>query len=183
MDPWVYVVMAAACVLLVVGAAFAVVSARRSSLRQQQVDRQLASALTAVEALAGRLDALTTEVADARRLAEQHAAQTASASTPAYVITGMVPDPPSRRPPAPDAAQIVRALEAGRPLWVPAKPLREALVRSVAVGAGVRRALSAESRDRILLEMRAEVRRSRRRRKAEQKALRRQLRAQRNRAA
>ena len=54
--------------------------------------------------------------------------------------------------------------------------LGESLVRIVSLGYGVRRALSAENRNRIGFEMRREVRRSRKQRKEELKAARRHLR-------
>ena len=47
--------------------------------------------------------------------------------------------------------------------------LGEPLVRAVALGHGVRRALSAESRNRIRFEMRREVRRARKQRRREMK--------------
>lgn len=53
----------------------------------------------------------------------------------------------------------------------------EPLVKVVALGHGVRRALSAESRNRIWFEMRREVRASRRRRRRENKAFVREARA------
>ncbi|MGN6782205.1 MAG: hypothetical protein ACTHJH_11935 [Marmoricola sp.] len=56
--------------------------------------------------------------------------------------------------------------------------LGEPLVRGLAVAHGLRRALSAESRNRIRFEMRREMRRSRRRRKQEMKDAWRQVRAE-----
>ena len=52
----------------------------------------------------------------------------------------------------------------------------ESLVRLVSLGYGVRRALSAENRNRIAFEMRREVRRSRKDRRRELRDLRRRLR-------
>lgn len=54
--------------------------------------------------------------------------------------------------------------------------LGESLVRLVSLGYGVRRALSAENRNRIAFEMRREVRRSRKDRRRELRDLRRRLR-------
>ena len=101
--------------------------------------------------------------------------------TAPVVITGIVAETDADVEPR--DAQLVQAIEAGRPQWVPAKPLREALIRTVSIGHGVRRALSPDMRDRIVLEMRAEVRRSRRQRKAELKAIRKYLRDRRRSAA
>jgi hypothetical protein len=56
--------------------------------------------------------------------------------------------------------------------------LGEPLVRGLALAHGLRRALSAESRNRIRFEVRREVRRSRRRRKQEMKEAWRQVRAE-----
>ena len=54
--------------------------------------------------------------------------------------------------------------------------LGESVVRLVSLGYGVRRALSAENRNRIAFEMRREVRRSRKDRRRELRDLRRRLR-------
>jgi hypothetical protein len=58
----------------------------------------------------------------------------------------------------------------------------EPLVRLVAFGYGVRRALSAENRNRIAFEMRREVRRARKDRRRELKAARRSAQAARREA-
>ena len=50
--------------------------------------------------------------------------------------------------------------------------LRESLVKAASLGHGVRRALAAETRNRIRFEMRREVKRSRKQRRAELKELR-----------
>lgn len=55
--------------------------------------------------------------------------------------------------------------------------LRESLVKAASLGHGVRRALAAETRNRIRFEMRREVKRSRKQRRAELKELRRNLQA------
>jgi hypothetical protein len=55
---------------------------------------------------------------------------------------------------------------------------RESMIRLVALGHGVRRALSAESRNRIRFEVGREVRRARKVRRRELKEARRHLRAQ-----
>ena len=55
--------------------------------------------------------------------------------------------------------------------------LGESLVRVVSLGHGVRRALSAENRNRIRFEVRREVKRSRRQRRRDLKEAKRHLRA------
>ena len=55
--------------------------------------------------------------------------------------------------------------------------LGESLVRVLSLGYGVRRALTAESRNRIRFEMRREVKRSRRQRRRDLKEAKRHLRA------
>lgn len=171
MGPWVFAAGAAAVLTVVVVGALTVLGARR---RRAQLLEQLAGAQADVQALSERIEALSDEVAEARRTTEQRD------TTPA-VITGIVLEPEVDT--TPREAQLVQAIEAGRPHWVPAKPLREALIRSVSFGHGVRRALAPDMRDRILLEMRAEVRRSRRQRKAELKAVKKYLRDRRKSAA
>jgi len=175
MNPWVYAVAAAA--LLAAAAACALV-ARSSRHSRAGLQQQLVGAREDVLALTERIEALSAEVVETRRVAEEQAARHEVAP---FVITGVVAEPDLDV--TPREAQIVHAIEAGKPQWVPAKPLREALVRTVAFGHGVRRALSPDNRDRIMLEMRAEVRRSRRQRKAELKAVRKYLRDRRNSAA
>ncbi len=88
-----------------------------------------------------------------------------------YLITSMPAAPGTRLVRVEDAAPV---LPAGRFATVAAT---ETVVRAVAVAHGVRRALSAESRNRIRFEMRREVKRSRRRRRHDLKQARRQLRA------
>jgi len=65
-------------------------------------------------------------------------------------------------------------IEAGRFVSIAAG---ESLVRLLALGHGLRRALSAENRNRIAFEMRREVRRSRKQRRRDLKTARRTLRA------
>jgi hypothetical protein len=175
MNPWVYAAVATALVAVVWACLLVARSGRRSRTELQE---QLVAARQDVLALTDRIEALSAEVVETRRVAEERAARQ---EVVPFVITGVVAenDPDV----APREAQIVHAIETSRPHWVPARPLREALVRTVSLGHGVRRALSPDNRDRIVLEMRAEVRRSRRQRKAEMKAVRKYLRNRRNSAA
>lgn len=172
MNPWVYVALAAAVVVAVPACVAALRAGRRS---RAELASRLSEAQRKVAALGERVEALTNEVVETRQLAEE---QTARRDVAPFLITGLVERSEGDR-----QAQVVQAIEASSPHWVPAKPLREALVRTVSLGHGVRRALSPDSRDRILLEMRAEVRRSRRQRKAELKAVRKYLRDRRRSAA
>jgi hypothetical protein len=171
MGPWVFAAGAAALLTVVVVGVLSVRAGRRAQARLLQ---QLALAQADVQALSERIEALSGEVAEARRTADRR-------ELAPQVITGLVLEADADT--TPREAQLVQAIEAGRPQWVPAKPLREALIRSVSLGHGVRRALAPDMRDRILLEMRAEVRRSRRQRKAELKAVKRYLRDRRKSAA
>jgi hypothetical protein len=175
MGPWVVTVVCAAVLAALGAGAFALRSGRRS---RAELEAELGAARDDVDALNQRVEALAAHVDQARREAAEKARPQ---EVPPFVITGIV-DVPSDAA-APREAQLVHAIEEGRPLWVPAKPLHEVLVKTVALGHGVRIALSPEKRDRIVLEMSAEVRRSRRQRKAEMKAVRKYLRQRRKSAA
>jgi hypothetical protein len=175
MGLWVFGVAVAAVLAATVTCLLAVRSSRHN---RAELERQLAATRDDLAALTAQIEALTTEVVEARRVADAQVSPTESAP---FVITGVVAAHEEHV--VQREAQIVRAIETSRPVWLPAKPVREALVKTVALGHGVRRALSPEKRDRIVLEMRAEVRRSRRQRKAEMKALRKYLRDRRRSAA
>ena len=75
---------------------------------------------------------------------------------------------------ADDALPMVQPLTAGQFATV---AVGESLVRVLSLGYGVRRALSAENRNRIAFEVRREVKRSRKQRRREVKEARRHLRA------
>ena len=177
MGPWVYAA-AGAAVLAALGTCLLLV--RGSRRNRAELRAELSAARDDVRHLTDRLEALTAEVAETHRAAVERSVQQEVAP---FVITGLVAD----TEPEPDGvqreAEIVHAIAASSPRWVPATPLREALIRTVSLGHGVRRALSPDNRDRIVLEMRAEVRRSRRQRKAEMKAVRRYLRERRKSSA
>jgi hypothetical protein len=145
MEPPVLIVGAAVVVLLV---ASVLVGVLRSGARSR---RELAAALLAAQAetdaLRSRLDALT----------EQMVRQSSSmirVDDPAYVIT----DAGSHRLEPTVGDRVVLTATVGEPL-----------VKVVAFGHGVRRALSAESRNKIWFEMRREVRRARKQRRREMK--------------
>ena len=170
MDPWLYFAVGAALLVALAGCALVVRTVRRS---RTELRAELAAARHDVHLLTDRLENLTAEVAEARRAAEERARTDVAPVVITGVVAGAEPEV------VPREAQIVHAIETSSPHWVPAAPLREALIKTVSLGHGLRRALSADNRDRIILEMRAEVRRSRRQRKAEMKAVRKYLRERR----
>ena len=121
-------------------------------LRSRAVSRRdLAAALSEAQAetaeLRSRLDALTEKL-------ERQSSSMIRVDDPAYVIT----DAGEPRPEPNVADAVVLSATVGEPL-----------VKVVAFGHGVRRALSAESRNRIWFEMRREVRRARKQRRREMK--------------
>lgn len=119
-------------------------------LRSRSSRRELASALLAAQAetaeLRSRLDAITEQL-------ERQSAMI-RVDDPAYVITDAGASAP--RPNVSD--RVVLSASVGEPL-----------VKVVAFGHGVRRALSAESRNKIWFEMRREVRRARKQRRRQMK--------------
>jgi hypothetical protein len=110
--------------------------------------RELASANAETAELRRRLDALSEKM---ERSAEVDRARAEDA---AYVITDA--GEPRPEPNVPD--RVVLSATVGEPL-----------VKVVSFGHGLRRALSAESRNRIWFEMRREVRRARKQRRREMK--------------
>ena len=118
--------------------------------------RALAAAAAETAELRRRLDALTEQLEHSAEVERERAAQAA------YVITDAGEERPE--PNVPD--RVVLSATVGEPL-----------VKVVSFGHGLRRALSAESRNRIWFEMRREVRASRRRRRREMKEFVRQARA------
>jgi hypothetical protein len=121
-------------------------------LRSRTISRRhLAAALARAEAetaeLRSRLDALTEQL-------ERQSSSMIRVDDPAYVITdaGAPPLEPTI------ADRVVLSATLGEPL-----------VKVVAFGHGMRRALSAESRNKIWFEMRREVRRARKQRRREMK--------------
>jgi hypothetical protein len=144
MEPTVPIVAAAVAAVLACVLAVALLS--RSISR-----RELAVALTAAQAetaeLRTRLDALTDQL-------DRQAGSTVRGGDPAYVIT----DSGALRRQPTVADRVVLSATLGEPL-----------VKVVAFGHGVRRALSAESRNRIRFEVGREVRRARKQRRREMK--------------
>ncbi len=129
-----------------------------SRASRRRVQAQLDAARADVEALAARLDDLATSDAAHRPVPEPRE----------FVITSL--------PDVTEVANVPRVathLTAGQFASVAAG---ESLVRVLSFGYGVRRALSAENRNRIRFEMRREVQGARRRRRRDLKEAKRHLR-------
>jgi hypothetical protein len=162
MDLTPFAALAACAVVIAVGlgAALAVATSTRRRLRTD-------------------LDATRAEVAALRTRVDELAAVTpapAQRQEPArpgeeYVITTLatVPATPSTPPPTSEPA----AVSGSEFLSV---AVGESLVRMVCLAHGVRRAVSAESRNRIRFEMRREVKRSRKQRRRDVRAAQQHLR-------
>ncbi len=139
------VLIAGAVVVLVLLTCALVMRSRSTSRRELAVALSTAQAETAE--LRSRLDALTDQL-------DRQAASMIRVDDPAYVITDA--GAPRLEPTVAD--RVVLSATVGEPL-----------VKVVAFGHGLRRALSAESRNRIWFEMRREVRRARKQRRREMK--------------
>ena len=120
---------------------------RKRSVSRRQLATALAEAQAETAELRRRLDVLTEKL-------EHQSSSMIRVDDPAYVIT----DAGEPRPEPNVADALVLSATVGEPL-----------VKVVAFGHGVRRALSAESRNRIWFEMRREVRRARKQRRREMK--------------
>jgi hypothetical protein len=185
MDP---VALAAAALLVVcAGLAGAAWSARASRRRASGAVQRSRDEMAA---LAARVDELSGEVDRVRRAREEEHRE--------YVITTLAPPAPDQGAadvadavavvgPGATGALLQRRLVTAIRRTTANRPAEEVLValavRTVAVGHGVRRALSPANRDRIAWEMRRAARESRRARKQEVRAARRQARARRLAAA
>lgn len=149
---------------------------RRSQARQEALDALLARSRAEVESLTAKVDQLSTEV-EASRAVEQHRE---------YVITSL-PEDGAGAVPALDAAsapsaarpledRLLEVLARGSATALPKRAV-EAVVSVVALGSGVRRALSAENLDRAAAEANVARRRSRRTRRQEVREARRVIRS------
>jgi hypothetical protein len=158
MEPPVLIAGAAVALLLLACVLVLVLRSRTNSRRE------LADALSRAQAetteLRSRLDALTEQL-------ERQSSSMISVDDPAYVITDA--GTPPLEPTVPD--RVVLSATVGQPL-----------VKVVAFGHGMRRALSAESRNRIRFEMRREVGRTRKQRRREMREAWRRMQAE-NRAS
>jgi hypothetical protein len=150
MSPGLEVAIAAAAtvVVLLLLAAFLA----RAGRARRRLEDELAASREELVMVQRRLDAL------ARRIEPRPVAD----ATEYVITTAGDPDP---APPVPVSGRQFASLAVG-----------ESLVTIVSFGYGVRRALSAENRNRIGFEMRREVRRSRKQRRREEKQARRHLR-------
>ncbi|QLQ10712.1 MAG: hypothetical protein HZY75_10425 [Nocardioidaceae bacterium] len=183
MDPWVYAVIGL-CLLVLVLLVVTLVALRRLARRERhlvaQLSTELAAARSDVADLGTRLEELSTQTTQASGLPDRADFDGVAEKTPSEVVTPYLitelGEPDQQAQALPVEARFVTAVESARPIWVPAQPLRASLVGVVAVSHGLRRALSADARDRIWMEMQVEMRRSRRRRRAEIKAARKYLR-------
>jgi hypothetical protein len=162
-------VVATAGVVLVVAAVVALLATRAGQRRWQA---ELDAARADVEALTARLNAIDSTRAHAQP----------PVPTQQFVITSL-PDGPSPLhvgDPIPTAADPDHnpdtdpgPLTAGQFATI---AVGESLVRLASLGYGVRRALSAENRNRIRFEMRREIKRARRQRRRDLKEAKRHLR-------
>jgi hypothetical protein len=144
----------AVAMLLLVTAVLAATGRRRS---RADLEARLVAAQREADELRQRLDELAG--------VGQPGPAVRAADDPAYVITH-VGEPEDATDQLPVSDRLVLSATVGEPL-----------VKVAAFSHGLRRALSAESRNRIWFEMRREMRASRRRRRALRKRLEREYRA------
>lgn len=145
---------AAGLLVVVFGVLLVLLAGRR------RLERELAESGERLEALARRLEAMQSP--PRRPVPAQPDTE--------YLITTVGERTPTDR----DTA-AVEPVSAGEFASI---ALGESLVRIFALGYGVRRALSAENRNRIRFEMRREIRRSRKQRRRDLKVARHRLRAE-----
>ena len=168
--------------LAVLVAVLAVLAVRRARRRQAALDALLERSRSQVDSLSARVEQLSAEVG-AGRAADQRDHERG------YVITTLADGTPGSPAPVtlPDARPVppLRRLEELLVAGVAARAEQtglgaravDAVVGVVALGHGVRRALSAENRDRAAAEAHLARRRSRRTRRHEVREARRVLRA------
>ena len=158
--------LAAAAVVVVLGLAVVLVVVLTG---RRRLHAELDASRADIAALRARVDDLSRDVDDAAAAREVRVAQE-------YLITSL-PDGSTRTDVAvPDEhPDIVHPMSSREFASV---ALGESLVRVVSFGHGVRRALSAENRNRIRFEMRREVKRARKQRRRDAKEAKRQQRAQ-----
>jgi hypothetical protein len=152
---WAVVAVASGLLFLCVVLVAATLRARR------RVARRLEAALAEAEALRVQVEEIQ------RRLAEPPAAR----DEREYLITGLGGFETGASAPSSTTGDAVPAVPA--PLFAD-MVLREAVVQAGALVAGLRRALSPESRNRIWFEMRREVKRARKQRRADLREARRE---------
>jgi len=172
-----------ACLLGCGCAVAAAMLVRASRVRRRRLDAELSRSQAEVDALHERLDRLTAEMAEARREAEverRHDQEHREYVITSLAVTGSPPE--ERVAPRASASQVLEdqlvdtlARQQGR------SPVRtravDAVVRTVALGHGIRRALTPENLDRAAAEAHVARRRSRRTRRQEMREARRLVRA------
>ena len=130
---------------------------------RRRLEQELRASRESVERLRGRVEELSRAV---------EVPTTHRPSGEEFVITSLGDEPS-----APAAAHGLAPADLSAPAFA-SLAARESLIRLVSLGHGVRRALSAESRNRIRFEVGREIRRARKVRRRDLKEARRHLRAQ-----
>jgi len=141
---------------------------RRADRERDRLVQELGDARSRLETVHARLDSLEARTTQTAQTARTTRPAPHARPAPEFVITTAgTPDPAEvAAPEAPLSSRQFVSVAVG-----------ESLVTLVSFGHGVRRALSAENRNRIGFEVRREVRRSRKERRREVKEARRHLRA------
>ena len=166
MTPVLIVTVAAVAVVVAAGA----VALRASRRERRRLAAQVESAHADVEALRARVEELSRELSTSTGVTGAEAHEFVITSLPDGTLRGT----PVAADDEPATTTTSTPLSAGQFASV---ALGESLVRVFSLGYGVRRALTAESRNRIRFEMRREVKRSRRQRRRDLKEAKRHLRA------
>jgi hypothetical protein len=167
MTPVLIVTVAAVAVVVAAGA----VALRASRRERRRLAALVESSHADVEALRARVEELSRELSTGSSVTGAEAHE--------FVITSL-PDGTLRGTPVAAADEPSATTTTSTPLSAgqfASVALGESLVRVLSLGYGVRRALTAESRNRIRFEMRREVKRSRRQRRRDLKEAKRHLRA------
>lgn len=154
MPAWVATLVLSCLLVLAVAVVVLVVGARRARSRAERVARATAQDAEELRAQLATIEERLTEVAPSLP------AVRARDADPEYVITELG-EPAEATPtvPAPVFVDIV---------------LRESVIRTASLAAGLRRALAPEVRHRIRFEMKREVKRARKQRKVDIKQARRE---------
>jgi hypothetical protein len=167
MTPVLIVTVAAVAVVVAAGA----VALRASRRERRRLATQVESAHADVEALRARVEELSRELSTSTGATGAEAHEFVITSLPDGTLRGI---PLTAHDEPATTSTTSTPLSAGQFASV---ALGESLVRLLSFGYGVRRALTAESRNRIGFEMRREVKRSRRQRRRDLKEAKRHLRA------
>lgn len=158
-------VVVGALALLVLGTLAGAVLLRRAAGRRRRLAAEAARTAETVAALRERLAAMETRLGEVARSSADREyvitglAETAGRTEDPAGDDGATAGPPARTVPAPLFADLV---------------LRESVVQAASLAAGLRRALAPETRARVRVEMRREVKRARKQRKADLREARRE---------